>query len=140
MLNRCPPWDGWSMRVEAPLARPRRLALTPLIDIVFLLLVFFMLASTFLRYSRIDVGSSQPGRAVHALAGAQFVRVHAEGRLDLNGAPVTADDLLARLDAKADSPSARVIVRPMDGTHVQDLVSALEHIRKSRIRQIIIAR
>ncbi len=114
--------------------------MTPLIDVVFLLLVFFMLASTFLQYSRIDVIGSQSGRTVSYVAGAQYVRVHADGRIDLNGASVAMAGLVEALNLKSGEKNSRVIVRPAEGANVQHLVSVLEAVRRSRIEQIIVAR
>lgn len=128
------------MQVDAPAVKMRRLALTPLIDIVFLLLVFFMLASTFLQYSSIDVRSSRSGATKGEMRGAVYARVHPDGRVDVNGAAVAPDQLVSHLDALGERPDARLILRVMKDTKVQQLVAALERIRTSRIKQIIIAR
>ena len=114
--------------------------MTPLIDVVFLLLVFFMLASTFLKFSQIDVTGSAPGRASAALQGAQYVRVHSAGHIDLNGVRISLAELPARLFAVSRSAGSKVIVRPMDKTDVQSLVRVLEVIRGTEIGQIIVAR
>ena len=114
--------------------------MTPLIDVVFLLLVFFMLASTFLQYSRIDVTGSRPGRAASAISGSQYIRVHAGGRIDLNGAPVPLDGLAAALDRKAREEGSRVIVRPAGDASTQHLVTVLEAVGRARIAEVIVAR
>lgn len=67
----------------------RRLALTPLIDVIFLLLLFFMLSSTFTRFAEVPLaqaGTGAPGETTPQL----FVRVTADG-VTLNGAPVAGD-------------------------------------------------
>ena len=51
------------MRVDAPRFVRRRLGLTPLIDVIFLLLLFFMLSSTFSRFSQVPVEGGTAGRA-----------------------------------------------------------------------------
>ncbi|PLX44015.1 MAG: hypothetical protein C0605_03345 [Hyphomicrobiales bacterium] len=128
------------MQVDAPIVPRRRLSMTPLIDVVFLLLVFFMLASTFAQYSRIDVTGSRPGRAASAIAGSQYVRVHQDGRIDLNGAPVSLSALTAGLARPGGAGGVKVIVRPGEGANVQHLVTALEAIRAAAPDQIILAR
>ena len=42
------------MRLESDEAAPRPISLTPLIDVVFILLIFFMLASSFLDWRAVD--------------------------------------------------------------------------------------
>jgi biopolymer transport protein ExbD len=43
------------------LSRRRSLSITSLIDVIFLLLLFFMLASTFSKFSEIDIASASSG-------------------------------------------------------------------------------
>ncbi len=114
--------------------------MTPLIDVVFLLLVFFMLASTFVKYTQIDVAGSNSQKAANVKPGAVFVRVHEGGIIDLNGSPLELSRLTEALDAHWKVSGARVIVRPMENTDVQSLVRVLEKIRRSKIEKIIVAR
>lgn len=132
--------SSWSMQVDTPLMPRRRMSMTPLIDVVFLLLVFFMLASTFMKYSQIDVTGSMPGRAASVVQGANYVRIHASERIDLNGENIELNRLVSVLDEAASRPNARVIVRPMEKTDVQALIKVLEVIRSSKINQIIVAK
>ena len=48
-----------SVRLSKPSLPARRVSLTPLIDVVFILLVFFMLETTFLREGGVTVGAAQ---------------------------------------------------------------------------------
>ena len=52
------------MRIDAAAVRKRKpLSLTSLIDVIFLLLLFFMLTSTFTRFARVEIfrrGRRQP--------------------------------------------------------------------------------
>lgn len=128
------------MQIDTPVTPRRRLSMTPLIDVVFLLLVFFMLASTFLQYSRIDVTGSRPGASSRHVSGSQYVRVHAGGRLDLNGVPVALEDLAAKLDRNAGEDGSRVILRPVADANVQHLVTVMEAVKHARITELIVAR
>ncbi|MEO1283127.1 MAG: biopolymer transporter ExbD, partial [Pseudomonadota bacterium] len=49
------------MRLKAQPQRKFPLSLTPLIDVVFLLLIFFMLASTFLKFSAMPIAGAKGG-------------------------------------------------------------------------------
>lgn len=128
------------MQLDAPIIPRRRMSMTSLIDVVFLLLVFFMLASTFAQYSRIHVAGSAPGRAASAVQGAHFVRLHRDGRVDLNGSPLALVDLAAAISRSEAAPERRVIVRPLAGADVQQLVAVLEAVRRGQPQQIILAR
>lgn len=58
--------------------RRRALSLTPLVDVIFLLLLFFMLTSTFSRYGEIEVAAAAGGSG-GAAAEAQFLQLSETG-------------------------------------------------------------
>lgn len=111
------------MPVRAAAFRRRRLSLTALIDVIFLLLLFFMLSSTVSRFGEVPflAGASGPGGAPPAL----FLRVDGEA-VSLNGAPVALaavpDAVAARL---AGNPAPRAIVSVTGRTTSQALVDVL---------------
>ena len=101
----------------------RRMALTPLVDVIFLLLLFFMLSSTFSRFAEIELIQAAEG-AASAGPGTErvFVQLGAE-RLVLNGMPIGLDDLARRLEA------GRVLVSLDEDTSAQRLVDLLVRLR-----------
>jgi biopolymer transport protein ExbD len=113
---------------------PRRwLSLTPLIDIVFLLLVFFMLATQFAREQALPL--DVPGRAVASadasLSGALLVRVRSGGEVDIAGQPVSLDALQQRvaLLVRERGDEHRVVLRSEQGLNLQRLVLVLDRVR-----------
>jgi len=117
-------------------ARPRRRpSLTPMIDVVFLLLVFFMLASRFGHDADQDL----------ALAGApggqwqgppRLIDLE-DGVLRLNGVAVAQADLVADLTPLMADPGDPVILRARGGT-VQDLVGLTQTLREAGITQLVV--
>ncbi|AXI48862.1 biopolymer transporter ExbD [Sulfitobacter sp. SK012] len=72
--------------------------MTPLIDIVFLLLLFFMLTSTFSSYGEIELSQATAGAATPSEPSERaFVQLGAT-RLVLNGAPIALEDLTEQLE------------------------------------------
>ena len=115
-------------------ASPRRwLSLTPLIDIVFLLLVFFMLATQFAREQALPL--DVPGRAVASaeasLSGALLVRVRSSGEVDIAGQVVTLDALQQRVASLVGErgDEHRVVLRSEQGLNLQRLVLVLDRVR-----------
>jgi len=79
--------------------RSSRLSMTSLIDVIFLLLLFFMLSSTFSSFGEIELSQASAGAAVPGTPSNRvFVQLGAT-RLILNGAPVTLDELAAQVEA-----------------------------------------
>lgn len=112
-------------RLTAPTPPRRRLSLTSLIDVIFLLLMFFMLASTFAREVEFDLalagaGADAPDRPP------LFLQLGPEA-LTLNGEPVALDGLTAALGtAEGDTP---VLVALAEGVQSQRLVDVLAVLR-----------
>jgi len=71
--------------------------MTPLIDVIFLLLLFFMLSSTFSSFGEIELNQTATGVAAPGTSSERaFVQLGAV-RLALNGAPVTLDELATQI-------------------------------------------
>ncbi len=78
------------------------LNLTSMIDVLFLLIIFFMVATKFDEMDRnIEVAVPEVAQAGESAPPRQpiVVNVLADGRLDLDGVQVTADELTTRLAA-----------------------------------------
>ncbi len=102
----------------AELAPRRRAAisLTPLIDVVFILLVFFMLASSFLDWRAISLDTVEPPPTARKASDkpALLVGVGAK-ETRLNGEVLPMDELLERLQHRlASDPEASVQIQPPD--------------------------
>lgn len=117
--------SGGPVRPAREGRRRRRaaVALTPLIDVVFILLVFFMLASRFLDERSLTLSAGGGGGGME---GAMLLEVRAEG-LRLSGEALAPEALAARLSARlAERPETRVILRAGEGVDVQRTVAAID--------------
>jgi biopolymer transport protein ExbD len=63
----------------------REINIAPLIDMVFILLIFFMVTTTFTRDHQIDVSRPQAHHAAPAAADALRVGIALDGRISLDG-------------------------------------------------------
>ncbi len=115
---------------DTPLYYPRRrpISLTPLIDVVFILLMFFMLTSTFTRWKAVDL------RLPIASADAspekpQTLLLHTDGSLSLRGRSfqLSDPDADAALSTALD-PARPVVVFPEAETRVQTIISIFERL------------
>ncbi len=108
--------------------RKRNMALitmTPLVDVMMILLVFFMVTSSYLDLDMMPmVQSEAEGTAAPAgPAPTLLIRITASGEARLRGQKLTAQSLAMALQAQ---PHARVLILPSGGSNVQGLVSAIE--------------
>ena len=111
------------MALETRMSRRSRLSMTSLIDVIFLLLLFFMLSSTFSKYGDVELlaggAARAPGDAPNL-----FLSIRPDGLL-LNGQSVDAADLPARIDALREDGTAVALVSLAARTTSQGLVDVL---------------
>ncbi|WP_074738067.1 ExbD/TolR family protein [Ruegeria halocynthiae] len=97
--------------------------MTPLIDVIFLLLLFFMLSSTFSKFAEIELSSATAGAtAAQEPTERAFIQIGAE-RIVLNGEPVTLDELSAQVG------TGQALVSLDADTSAQRLVDLLVRLR-----------
>lgn len=117
--------------------RPRRRPnLTPMIDVVFLLLVFFMLVSRF------GIDRALPLVAAGG-AGAgwqgppRLVDVTPSGAA-LNGVALPVEALAGALAPMMQGPDDPVILRPRDGADLQALVAVMDRLRAAGFARLVL--
>ncbi|MES0825662.1 biopolymer transporter ExbD [Ruegeria sp. SCP11] len=97
--------------------------MTPLIDVIFLLLLFFMLTSTFSKYAEIELSNATAGGAPSdAPQDRAFIQLGAE-RVVLNGAPITLEELTEQVT------TGQVLISLDPDTTAQRLVDLLVLLR-----------
>ena len=133
----------WSNEGEKPLRKRRQnleIGLTPLIDIVFLLLIFFMLTSSFVAHEGIKVDLPVTERS-HALPPAQepVIILKEDGAVFFEGRSLSLVNLERLLIQRRPSVLARPIEIQSDrGASVQAMVSLLELLRNLGAQKVTI--
>ncbi|MCO6383453.1 biopolymer transporter ExbD [Oceanicola sp. 502str15] len=112
---------------DAP-RRPRRPSLTPLIDVVFLLLVFFMLASRFGTEVMLPMPLAGSGGGEAYAGPPRLVDISPEG-LRLNGVETGEAALAGALAELVEAPGDTIILRGRDEASLQRVVSVAEALR-----------
>lgn len=116
-----------------PRRKRRRVSLTPLIDVVFNLLLFFMLASSLSMWHGIDLATGSE-RAEEDEAPAAEVRLRRDGLLEYDGERHELDPLGERL-AKAleEERISSVILRADNGVRLARLVDTFDRLNAQGI-------
>lgn len=116
----------------------RRVNLTPLIDVVFILLMFFMLASDLQQWRALTL--NVPATRVTTTPAneeALRLRINANGEILLGDAVLSLDDLAARLRSiLMGNPEQTVVVQPHGDVPVQILVDVFDRLTASGVQKL----
>jgi biopolymer transport protein ExbD len=117
--------------------------LTPLIDVVFNLLVFFLVATSFQRVQRelqVDLPKAKSSETMSRDIQPVAVTVAKDGGVTMGGKPVTVEELPRRLkEAVASVRRPRVFVRGDAQAYHQNIVAVLNACQEAGISDVSLA-
>ncbi|TVS06126.1 MAG: biopolymer transporter ExbD [Rhodobacteraceae bacterium] len=123
---------GWHRAQAGPMderltitPRARRLSMTALVDVIFLLLLFFMLTATFAREGELPLDLIMGGAASMPEAPAAFVQLRDRG-LRLDGTEQTLEGLRDALSARGEG---QVLLALGEGVEAQSFAEVLQVLR-----------
>ena len=115
--------------------------IAPLIDVVFLLLLFFMVTTHFTSFPAIKMTlpGIEPGSSVTASDKVE-VQITAQGDIFLSGSPVTLERLETELKKSVSSPDTAVIVLAADeNARHGRVVEVMDRIRLAGFKKAVMA-
>ncbi len=108
----------------------RLISLTPLIDVVFILLVFFMLTSSFLDWRSVNLTVSSGVGAATSAQRAILISLRSDGSVVVGSRPVAKQALRSVMTARlAGNREQRVVIRSDPGVPLQRAVNTLDLLR-----------
>ena len=119
------------------MSRSRRakavVSLTPLIDVVFILLIFFMLVSNLQSTNMIDLRVSERNAAPTEAQDRAWLVTISRDALQLDGQPISLAQLRERV---ARQPQQQVALEPAEGVSLQRIVNVLDQLRGAGASQV----
>lgn len=120
-----------NMEFQRTSALSRHVPLTPLIDVVFLLVVFFMLTTSFAKTESMELTLPALGNG-EAVGGADapvLIVLTKDGKLHLGRKPVEWEELEDVLSGKfEDTPDTKILLLSTPDVSVQQVVSVMDEI------------
>ena len=108
----------------------QELSVAPLIDVVFLLLIFFMLTSTFIEPEAVDLMLEGWQSATVTPAEPLEVQVTTEGTIRLNGLRLSLGQLTTEISARIKGDQERAVTIKADAeVQVQVLVQIMDQVQ-----------
>lgn len=101
--------------------------LTPLIDVVFILLIFFMLASNFIQWQFMELGIEEIDEMVVDQEKISILTIKADNSLRLNSEEVILEDAVSKVTQQLSINSSHaVVIQPEAGVTLQQMINILE--------------
>ena len=119
--------------------RAGRLSLTPLIDCVFILLVFFMLQTNFLRPRAIEFSQSASSSQINSETPLIAIELRLDGSLWLNGVGSSLVGLKTYAESLSDPSQSRVMLAVDPKVKLQSAVDIMDLLNESQIFNISLA-
>lgn len=112
------------------------IGLTPLIDVVFILLIFFMLASSFLDWKGFEMSVSITDGKTTSQSDVRpvTVNVDANGGLSINSEAVSLSNLAPTL--VRDYAGSPVRLRPINGASLQHLIDVMDALGRGGVTDV----
>ena len=116
--------------------------LTPMLDVVFIMLIFFIVTASFVKEAGFDVNrppqSNQPPKKDEIKN--ILVSIAADGQLFINRRPVDAGALTANIKRlHAENPKGAVVTQAEDDSANERLITVMDAARKAGVYNVSIA-
>lgn len=124
---------------EVPRRRGRTVPLTPLIDVVFLLVVFFMLTSSFVLTESLELAlpSVKEVKQTSKADAPIVIRMQPDKSLKVDNKRIIPEALQSTLEALMEGDAnRRIVLFSAKGINIQDLVMVVDQIYKAGGRNI----
>jgi biopolymer transport protein ExbD len=119
---------------------PRRtltMNLTALVDIIFMLVIFFMMTTSFTASESMELSLPDRGAKASPAAEVTQIRIMATGHVTVNGVYVSTEGLNdALVMTLGNNPDARIAIFTTPGVSVQQLVSVMDLVYLSGGRNV----
>jgi len=114
--------------------------MAPLVDVIFLLVIFFAVSTTFLETSGLPLDLPESGAAARRQVRELSVFLDLEGQLSFDGETVTLGQLAERLpSALGDSADKVVVLRADRGVAHGEVVALMDVVRRAGAEGLTIA-
>jgi biopolymer transport protein ExbD len=129
-----------TVRRHLPTPEETELDMTPMLDIVFIMLIFFIVTTSFVKESGVTVSSPSAQSASQQESVNIFIAITAEGEVWIDRKPVdprSVRAIVARLHA--DNPEGSVIIQSDEAATTGILVEVMDQVRLAGVEAIAIA-
>ncbi len=129
------------MRKFSKVEEEAEINMTPMLDIVFIMLIFFIVTASFVRESGLDVNKPPPDQQEQKKDKKNIlIQIDANDRVFVNLRPVDIASVRANVERlHAENPEAIVVIQPAHDAHAEMVVRAYDQARQAGVDKVSIA-
>ena len=114
--------------------------MTPLIDMVFILLIFFIVATSFVRESGVEVDRPQAASATSKEKVSMLIGVTSAGRIYIEGHEIDIQNIKGRMDSfLAEVPGGSVVIAADKSCPTGITIKVLDSCRLAGVKNLSVA-
>lgn len=116
------------------------LDMTPMLDIVFIMLIFFIVTTSFVKEAGIDVNRPEASQATQKPSANIFIAIRENGEVWMDRRQVDVERVAANLERLlAEQPTDMVVIQADEGARHGVVVKVMDQVKEAGIAQISIA-
>lgn len=121
-------------------AEEAQIDMTPMLDVVFIMLIFFITTAAFVREAGIEVRSPEATMALKKPEANVFVAVSADNKIWVDKRQVEAPVLRQVIESlRAESPGGAVVIQADKEANVGVVIAALDAIKLAGVEDVSVA-
>jgi len=116
------------------------LNMSPLIDMIFILLIFFLVTTTFVKESGVEVNRPIASSAVAKEETNMIIGVTKEGMVWIENQPIDIRSLRSRMERyKHENPDGNVVITADKDSLFGVAIEVLDQVRLAQIKNVVVA-
>ncbi len=114
--------------------------ITPMLDVVFIMLIFFIVTTSFVKETGVDISRPSSSQAKQVKKGNILVAIKEDGVIWINKQEVDLRAVRSRVEKMhAENPEASAVIIADRGSRTGDLVEVMDQIKSAGVENISIA-
>ena len=114
--------------------------LTPMLDVVFIMLIFFIVTASFVKESGIEVDRPQAQTAVKSVHGNILIGIAPDNQIWVQNRVIDVRAVRANIERlHAENPQGAIIIQADEGSRTGTLVEVMDQVRLAGVENVSIA-
>ncbi len=114
--------------------------MTPMLDIVFIMLIFFIVTTSFVKEAGVEIDEPTASTAVKKPTANIFVGINAQGDIYMLKRKVEQDDVRSNIENMLlENPESSVVIQADSGSDSGVLLDVIDAVKKAGVKNVSVA-